>query len=472
MQFVKRHNTHIILMLLLVLITGPLRLINLGFSHYIPDEVAVMYMFKEDVSSVSLIDQNKGPFQWLLVWPMALLGLDIYNEFIFRLPYALFNIMSVLAIYLFVTSYSKSQLAGFLSALIFGVNGFSVGFGRIVQYQSLNLFFSFLALYFASAKRFNLAFISLALSFYAHWDAVYFLPVFIYMVRRADFSELKKGLTIFLAIFASFFGPYLLNLLLGTSTTGEYLISRTGLNFENNFYDFLFKIELYNPFYFLWFALTGILISMLFLKRTYLYYIWFLIVYLVFDLFILNPGTHVYNILLPVYILCGVGFGLLINRLPKMLKVIPLLIYLAFAAFLWYQSFIIFTDTKSLYPWEVTNIHKMQTKEYDHKDITNHLLGFPYYKGWEEVSNFISSSSDYKDLKYITNDNRSFPSFYLKDMEYGQSENGYLAIGIKRPYSFVNDYKFSQIRKKNTIKIIEDENGSTLARIYYVEPRK
>jgi hypothetical protein len=74
-----------------------------------------------------------------------------------------------------------------------------------------------------------------------------------------------------------------------------------------------------------------------------------------------------------------------------------------------------------------------------------------------------------ENLGYITNENR-VDQFYM-DAPYGESSGGYYAVGIKRPLSLVNDYKFSQIKDKNTVHKIQGEHDSTVVRIYRVEPR-
>ncbi|GAI93702.1 unnamed protein product, partial [marine sediment metagenome] len=69
---------------------------------------------------------------------------------------------------------------------------------------------------------------------------------------------------------------------------------------------------------------------------------------------------------------------------------------------------------------------------------------------------------------YITNENKGISGFYMEST-YDDS-SGYYAIGIKRPLSFVTDYKFSQIHSKKTVHTIRNEFGDAIVRIYRVEP--
>ena len=127
----------------------------LGYSDYIPDEPGAFLFYGKTPESNEtavrfLLNQRKGPLQFVISHiPYSLTG-TFNNELAERIPFAIFNILSVVIFYKFVSQLTGNRLAGFVSAMLLSTNGFTVAFGRIAQYQSLNLFFSISALYLYS----------------------------------------------------------------------------------------------------------------------------------------------------------------------------------------------------------------------------------------------------------------------------------------------------------------------------------
>ncbi|NQU84067.1 MAG: glycosyl transferase family 39, partial [Parcubacteria group bacterium] len=127
----------LILVVVLVLSLGFLRFYNLSHSEYIPDETTVITPLKnagELFSSKFLLNQRKGPLQFVVAYISFLFNKDIFNEGIFRIPFALASSLSALFFYLFVKNLSGRKLVGFVAMFLLFVNGLLVGLGRIVQY--------------------------------------------------------------------------------------------------------------------------------------------------------------------------------------------------------------------------------------------------------------------------------------------------------------------------------------------------
>jgi len=72
-----------------------------------------------------------------------------------------------------------------------------------------------------------------------------------------------------------------------------------------------------------------------------------------------------------------------------------------------------------------------------------------------------------EEFGYFSNEDKGLSGFYM-EADY-RTQNGFYAVGVKRPLSFVTDYKMSNIKGKNTVYVIENEYGETVVRIYRVE---
>ncbi len=221
------------------------------------------------------------------------------------------------------------------------------------------------------------------------------------------------------------------------------------------------------------FVAAGILLSILFIKSAGLFLVWFLFALTFFIIFVKNPGTHIYNIFIPVFILCAFsihGISTITKKFRYITSTLGIIIAVSVISFFTYQSYLLFVDNSIEYPWEQEKIYKNTTKPYTHQTLTNNIIGFPYNRGWYETRKYIYSLEGFQKYTYITTDNKSSANFYL-GLEYGESGKMF-AIGIKTPSTFVTDYKFSQLKNKHTIKTIKNSDGQTLARIYEVNFEK
>ncbi len=125
--------------LVLLLVGAALRLGNLGYTDFQGDEAratlraAATIQGYEDV----LFLHKKGPTEILL--PTALYALTGHlTEATARLPFALANVGALFAIWLLGWRLFN-PLAGWIAAMFFALDGYFIGFARIVQYQSVVL---------------------------------------------------------------------------------------------------------------------------------------------------------------------------------------------------------------------------------------------------------------------------------------------------------------------------------------------
>ncbi len=297
----RRHSAELNRWLLIVLLLAAIfRLVSLGYSEFQGDEALAMITAAEALEGHqdALYLRGKGPGEVLL--PMALWRLTgTINEAVARLPFAIAGLLMVLTVYLLGrrlfhsrTGLSKGlgkerrhlgEQAGLIAAGILALNGFLVGFSRIVQYQSLVVWMSGLAFLCAwewrasedrQAPRWaGLAGAFLATGLLAHYDAILVAPALGYLSvsaikstnqqtrGSANLQSLASRFLIaagaLLIIAGLFYLPYLLDP--QATRTGAYLGDRIGDTlFKNNLRSFLHFNIFYSSSYYVMF--TGLLV--------------------------------------------------------------------------------------------------------------------------------------------------------------------------------------------------------------------
>ncbi|MFQ5614197.1 MAG: ArnT family glycosyltransferase [Anaerolineae bacterium] len=305
-------------LLLILLLALALRATALGYSEFQGDEALAMISAAEALTGHedALFLRGKGPGEVLL--PLAVWRLDgVITEGIARAPFALAGLLAILTLYRLAERLFNRRVALAASA-VFAFNGFIVGFGRIVQYQALVIWFSALALLCAWQWRQTgrsrwaaLSGVFLGSGLLAHYDAILVAPAIAYVgwlamsdtslragVRNAFRSPhprppLRSGhplshasrwephreashrgpggeslskllirnvaiwLLALLAVALPFYLPYTLDPQAGR--TGEYIGQRLGQGLlKNNLADFLHFTTFYSSFYYL--LLTGLLV--------------------------------------------------------------------------------------------------------------------------------------------------------------------------------------------------------------------
>jgi hypothetical protein len=168
-------------MIVLLTISSLLRFTNLGYAEFHGDEAravlraAALLQGNEDV----LFVHKKGPTEILL--PALLLSLTgQVTEATARLPLAIANLAALCAVWL-LGARLLGPLAGWIAALLLAMDGYLIAFSRFLQYQSIVLLASVLAVLifyrlfrqpYAPGRFLTLAAILLATGLLSHYDAI------------------------------------------------------------------------------------------------------------------------------------------------------------------------------------------------------------------------------------------------------------------------------------------------------------
>ncbi|MBN1815162.1 MAG: glycosyltransferase family 39 protein [Anaerolineae bacterium] len=182
-----------------VLIAATLRVVNLGYSEFQGDEAAALVRAAQALEGDegAVFQHRKGPAELAVV--MAVWRLTgTTSEWMARLPFAWAGVLGVAAVFLLGRRLGRPH-AGGIAACLLAIEGFFVGFGRIVQYQSLVFALSALGLLclLAYRERGRGALIVVAATFFAvgalaHYDAVLALPAGLLLVAARLWRD-RKG---------------------------------------------------------------------------------------------------------------------------------------------------------------------------------------------------------------------------------------------------------------------------------------
>ncbi len=465
-----------------------LRFGNLGHSNFIIDETTVMSPIRDKVNVFAkefVLAQNKGPLQFWLAAAVSPFISDPYYELPFRIPFAIFNVMAVVMLYFYLVNVSGNKLASLLGAALFGVNGFIVAFGRIVQYQSLNLLFTISALFFLElyARKKVLKFalfgtLAYCFSFLAHWDALLFLPlVGFYLVKGTSIKRLVLIFGLALVVLLPFIMPFVANLV-NRPDFVAYISSRVGFTnlqpFERVEY-YRFYSELHNPFFFTATFMVFTVLSVLVIRKRLVYFLWYVGTLGVFLFFVKRSGTHLYNVLLPFAVVVALVLAQVLAKLPKVVSAVLTAFLVTGIGVLWYQSYVLFVDVSREYPWErekLFGLERYETVKYSHENLKNNILGFPINRRWREVGELVRNYSipEGTAFGYHTNEVTSIANYYV-GLEPELSEHAFV-IAVKHPYNFVNDTRFSYIEDKELLQRFKNAKGDTVSSVYVVEKLK
>lgn len=216
--------------LALLIVGGGLRLGNLGYSDFQGDEARAALRAAATLQSYEdvLFLHKKGPTEILL--PTALYVLTGHlTEATARLPFALASTAALFAAWL-LGRRLFNPLAGWIAAMFFALDGYFIGFARIVQYQSVVLLMSLLVvlLLYRLVKRpqalaacLSLAALLLATGLLSHYEgALAALPAAVLWgvllwQQRAEWKRVLAATAIAAAVggalLGAFYAPYILN---------------------------------------------------------------------------------------------------------------------------------------------------------------------------------------------------------------------------------------------------------------------
>ncbi len=255
-------------LLSLCLIGGFFRFTNLGYAEFQGDEArltlraAAVIQGDENV----LFIHQKGPTEILL--PTVLYALtDRLTETTARLPFAIANFAALFAIFL-LGSRLFGSIAGWAAAMLLALDGYMIGFARVVQYQSIVfLMVVLIVLIFYRLARdpkalpnyLTLAALFLATGLLSHYEAALVMfPVaylgwriwrqgtpFVSLVRASLVPTLLGAI-----VLASFYAPFMLKP--SFNNTYSYLTGyRMGAGGTyNNLADFFNRTTVYSSTYY------------------------------------------------------------------------------------------------------------------------------------------------------------------------------------------------------------------------------
>ena len=419
----------IIFLVILFLLSAFLRFQGLGYSDYYGDETKTLYLDKTVPAYRFFMDQRKGPLQFMTVWFMEKLTIG-YSEVFVRFPFAFAGLLTVFVFYVLVKKLFGWQTAA-ISSLLFSVSGFNVAFSRTAQYQSLLVFFGILAIYlFLEALRtrqswlYALSAVSLSLSFWAHYDAIFFLiPIAYLLILNFIKKEIElKRIIIdfvlpFLVLTSLFYVPYIIQGYFNTNVVGylERRFSGSSYLENNSFYTFM----VYNPT-----IVFGIVllfgIQRLFQKfewRFNMLLSWFLGALIPLEIIVSNPGTHIHNYFIPIYIVSGYGIYNIYISLRKSYRRVFLFIICITLMFLSAVSLFVYAPAYNKgYPWKPSKFLGTTFNPPLKDKYHLYLYGFPYNRGWRQISEFIKSEKGVNGV--YTNDNDTIAEYYLLGFNY------------------------------------------------------
>ena len=399
-------------LLFVILIAAFFRLTNLGYSEFQGDEGIVMMRAARAIlgDDAQLFFHQKGPAEVLL--PLATWTLSgTISEWQARLPFAFAGILGVVALYLLGRRWFDGRSA-LVAALLLAINGYFIGFGRIVQYQSFVLATTTLALLAlwrwseGEGRRWLVVGAALlAFGLLAHYDAGLALPAAAYIVGRRLRTARSRRRTLVLdvlgagalafGILALFYVPFALHP--NFAKTVNYLGGArigTGGPLYNNLLSSLPLATFYNSAYYLiGLACLIVVVFCLTFRRhsaaLRVTWLWFGVPFLFYYFLVWDPRTHVLNAFPGAVLLAAsaVDYLLSLVTLPsrRCSSVIGYWSLLAVFLFLAYYPYLMFVqhDPEIKRTWPA---HQPAPywRPYNEVPLFGYF-GFPYHAGWKVI---------------------------------------------------------------------------------------
>ncbi len=476
-----------ILNLFLIFVVFWTRFVFLGYSDYQGDEIKAMYRPQEGQSMVEfLLEQRKGPIQFFITSAIKPFTDDYYNNFVLRLPFAIAGALAIFYFYKFVKLHFGKQIATY-SSLFLALNGFLIGFSRIVQYQSFTILFFMMSLYYFSKALYEKEYMFKGwyigafwwgVSALAHYDAIFIFPIvlFIFIIwykKYSDYSAKKRITSISIAglitvgIIGIFYIPFVLSL---TDNQLDYWLGRLS-DSTGKISSSRYLFELYNPLIMLEIYLGLFFVSLIRIKSTWPIVIWFLFPLIFMEFLTDVPGTHIYTYLIPVTVLMGIGLSSFSKLIREIFKKYGEKISIGVIALIFIFTFLlshtIFIDHSPEYPW---TSKKFLIWDISRPNAMYHLsiFGFPYYRHWEEIETYVRENNI--NNIYGTNERKSIPRFYLEGIDKdGATSSQYIYIDDPQAFSesILQDKPYYWIRIINKKPDVVFKNGDiVVSRIY------
>ena len=409
-------------LLAVVILTGSLRFWQLGYKEVQGDEGIALVRGAAALlgDDAELFLHQKGPIEILL--PMAQWGLTGQtSDFWVRLPFALGSVWAIVAIYCVGSALFDSR-AGLIAALLWGIVGFGVAFGRILQYQSFVILFGTLAilqiiLFERNGKQQHLALSGLFLAggLLAHYDAILVAPAVAWIALRRLWATqpIRWGRVVgavgaAIGTVALFYLPYVLNPNFGR-TLAYLLNDRVGVDAVGQAVDSKFArvwqmLTFYNSTYFVIGLI--ILLVLFWLSRQpksvgLLLYAGVPILF--YTLVVDDPRTHVYTMFPAVCVLAGAAVVDWRARSPVAFRPILQTIFTVWWAVsliyvaLWFSNVSAERQRHQVQPPAWLNpVTWDQPPQFG-------LFGFPYQAGWRTAADLIDPPFASNEEEEVTN---------------------------------------------------------------------
>lgn len=492
--------------LYLIFITLWLRFANLGYSDYQGDEIKALYLPKYGQSIIDFfLSQRKGPLQFIMTYITKLFDPLYTNEFLNRLPFAVSNTLAIFFFYKLVKRSFGSKIALYATILL-ATNGIVLAFARIIQYQSLVILFSVLALYMfslaASEKNWKSAGIYFGMIFWtlsilSHYDGIFIAPLAIYflykywrentyLTKAQKIADIAFASLISAALLLTFYLPFVLSI--GEATKAYWLDRLAGGSQKISSSIITFKV--YNPKFMFYIYSLMFAVSFVRFKRTWPVFVWLLFPFIFMEIVANVPGTHIYTYLIPASILAAVGIEVVENTVSKIvgskyglyLNTIGLA---TFFVFVFYLSHKVFVDHTREYPWEDEEFLVWKLRR-PNPIFHLSMFGFPYYRHWEEIGEYVTSGenkaswdkshdiffdsrSEPNNTFYSTNERNSISRYYIPFQKDTDSAGHYIYIYNPQSFTIKTDNEKANYWMANyrSIKTFSN-NGKIVSEIYYM----
>lgn len=476
--------------LFLIYISLWLRIMNLWYSDYTGDEIKSLWRPSPGQSAIDfLYKQKKGPTEFFVTYLFKYFDPTFSNEFLQRLPFALIGILGIYFFYRLVALHYGKKIALYASLLL-SINGIFIGLMRIVQYQPFVILFSILTLYFFSLalqeEKWKVNGIYAGVLFwtaalFTHWDGVFIAPFALYLLIRwyiqnndlpttTRFTYLLIPFIVSGFLLAAYYVPYLISLPNNiVDYWNERITGEGDINTEMR--SSILNFDLYNPILGLYFYPILIAFSLPKIKKVYPMILWFLVPWMILEIAIFDPGTHIYAYLIPAIVLAAFGIETLEEIFIKFVgPVWGLRLNIAWITLLFLSlagiSHLIFIDYTPEYPYEKRGV-LFWTIGGEKEGYKLWSYGFPYYRRWEDIREYVSTheSNGY----YATNETTSISVFYVPYKYYVERAGYYIYIHNPQNYrnrDGRNKIHYWQVNYKPD-KVFE-YNGRVIAEIYYM----
>lgn len=273
----------VVTLLAIMALAAGLRLLNLGYAEFHGDEARAVLRAAAVVQGYEevLFLHKKGPGE-ILVPTAVFLVTGHVTEATARLAFALANLTALGAVY-WLGRRLVGPVAGLAAALLLALDGFFIGFARLVQYQSLVILCSALTLLVLVrlwqrphrlTRGLILAAIFLATGLWAHYEAgLVALPALLWVgalwrrepaLRGTLLRGLGWAIAVGAGLLALFYWPFVRHAQFDATYT--YLVERriAGEGFPvNNVADFFIRLTTYSSSYYALFMLGVLLLALL-----------------------------------------------------------------------------------------------------------------------------------------------------------------------------------------------------------------